>query len=287
MKTPHFGIVATAVFSLAGWAAAQPRLELAIGIGYCAPSWKDAAYTHAYTPPFLYDSTAVTSGLQTLSLGADSIYGGSFGLNLVFGHLGIQATYLAFSPDVSGTSSADALAVRYTPLLPPDNTPVVVDFNGSIPMPDPSGELREKTFNLGGFYRFVLPGWFSLDLSAGLSWFNVDGDIGTLDFWKFWLGGDSVLHSDQYAFLMEVESFSRIGGNAGATLNWHMGTNAALWIEARYYLAGSAEADLSFEAIYTEGATTVYDAATDIIPAGKLTINPSFLRLAGGINIQF
>ncbi len=33
MKTPHFGIVATAVFSLAGWAAAQPRLELAIGIG--------------------------------------------------------------------------------------------------------------------------------------------------------------------------------------------------------------------------------------------------------------
>ncbi len=168
---------------------------------------------------FLYDSTAVTSGLQTLSLGADSIYGGSFGLTLVFGHLGIQATYLAFSPDVSGTSSADALAVRYTSLQPPDDTPVVVDFNGSIPMSDPSGELREKTFSLDGFYRFVLPGWFSLDLSAGLTWFNVDGDIGTLDYLEVLAGRTfRPLSPINTHSLMEVESLQPDRGQRGRDL---------------------------------------------------------------------
>lgn len=284
---PRLEIVAAAVMSLAGLAAAQPRLELSVGIGNCVSSWKDVSYSHAYTPPFLYDSTAVTSGLQTLTLGVDSIFGGSLSAAVIAGHFGVMVTYLAFNPDISGTSSADAVSVRYTAMQPPDYTPTPAALDFSTKMADPNGELRETTISLDGIFRVALPGWFSLDLSAGLTWFNIEGEIGVLDYWKFWLGGHSVLFAQQYQLLMDIESFNRIGGNAGATLNWHMATNASLWIEARYYLAGSGQADLSFEPVESESVIVAFDPETDIIPVGDLVIKPSFFRFAAGFRIVF
>ena len=287
MRIPRFLIAAAAFLSLAGWAVAQPHAELVMGFGGYIPSWKDAPYTHAYAPPFLYGTPAVASGLQTLSLSAKSISGGSVGAAVVFGRLGVSLTYLAFSPDVTGTTTSDAVSISYTSYPPPSYTPTPVTASQAIPMADPSGELHERTISLNGFYRVTLPSWFSLDLSAGLTWFSIDGEIGTLDYWKFWLGGHSVLFSQQYALIMSIETLNRIGGNLGATLNVHIGTNAAVWIEARYHLAAAGEASLSFQPIEDTTALAEFDPETDIIPAGKLLINPSFLRLGAGIRILF
>jgi hypothetical protein len=287
MRIPRLLTVAAALLCLTGWAAAQPHAELIMGFGGYFPSWKDSSYTHAYSPRFLYGTPAVTSGLQTLSLSAASIAGGSVGAAAVFGHFGVSLTYLAFSPDVTGTTSSDAVSISYTSYPPPSYEPTPVTAAQAIPMADPSGELHERTVSLNGFYRVVLPSWFSLDLSAGLTWFAIDGEIGTLDYWKFWLGGHSVLFSQQYALVMSVDTLNRIGGNLGATLNVHIGTNAALWIEARYHLAAAGEAALSFSPVEDATALAEFDPETDIIPAGKLMIDPGFLRLGAGFRILF
>ena len=60
------------------------------------------------------------------------------------------------------------------------------------------------------------------------------GEIGTLDYLKFWLGGHSTLMFEEYGMLMRVQPANRIGWNAGTTLNWHMGSNASLWLDVRY-----------------------------------------------------
>jgi hypothetical protein len=274
------------VLILCGPAAAQPRFELAVGYGSFNPSWKDAVYEHVYTPPFLYGTPATASGRQTLTLGADSLGGGSLSLGLVSGGFGVQVMYHAFSPAVSGTSSKHEASVSYTSYLPPDYQPRPVSLTYTTAMPDPSGELQEKAVSLDGFARLYLGHWFTVDLSAGATWFNLEGAVGTLDYWKFWLGGHSVLFSENYPMLMRIAAINRLGGNAGATLNWHIGTNAALWVEARYFLAGETEAELSFEPIDPDAAIMAFDPAVDVIPAGRLLVNPSFLRFAAGFRIS-
>ncbi len=287
MSTKHALTAAALLLALAGWAAAQPQAELNIGFGGNFPFWKSFAYTHAYSPAFLYAPTAVTSGRQSLSLGAGSIAGGTVGVAGVFGHWGVSLTYVAFSPDVSGTTSTDAVAVSYTSSQPPAYTPTPVSLAAEIPMADPSGELHERTVSLDGFYRLRLPSWLTLDLSAGLTWFSIDGEIGTLDYWKFWLGGHSVLFSQQYAMIMTVDTINRIGGNVGAALNVHIGTNAAVWAEARWYLAAPAAAHPTFQPVDNEAVLVAYDAAADVIPDGGLKINPGFFRVGAGIKLVF
>ncbi len=275
-----------AVLILCGLAAAQPRVELAVGYGSFIPSWKDAVYEHIYAPRFLYGTPASTSGRQTLTLGLDSLGGGSLSLGLVAGSFGVQVMYHAFSPSVSGTTTKHEASVTYTSTPPPDYLPHEVSLTYTSTMPPPSGEMQEKAFSLDGFTRLYLGHWFTVDLSAGATWFNLKGVIGTLDYWKFWLGGHSTLFSEEYPLLMRVAPINRLGGNAGATLNWHVGTNAALWVEARYFLAGKTEAELSFEPVDPDAAIMAFDPAADVFPPGRLLVNPSFLRFAAGFRIS-
>jgi hypothetical protein len=285
MKTSRLLIAASAaVLLLSGSAVAQLSLELNVGYGTYVSSWADAPYIHAYTPRFLY-GTAVTSARQTLSLGADAVGSGSFGLTLFSGRFGVQIQYHAFDPAVSGWTSTHEASVTYTSMQPPDYTPTSYTQNYSTLLSDPSGELNEKAFSLNAVYRLPLPSWFSLDLSAGLTWFNVQGEIGVLGYSKYWLGGHSVLFSEFYQMAMHIETFNRIGGNAAATLNWHMGSNAALWIEARWFLAPETEAVLSFTPIDAADAITAFDPAEDVFPAGRLLIKPAFFRFAAGFRI--
>lgn len=286
MKTSRLFVAASAaVLLVSGSAFAQLSLEINVGYGTYVSAWKDAAYIHAYSPRFLY-GTAVTSALQTLRLNADAAGSGSFGLTLFSGRFGIQIQYHEFDPAVSGWSSTHEASVTYTSMQPPDYTPTQFTQNSSTLMPEPSGQLNEKAFSLNAVYRLPLPGWFSLDLSAGLTWFNVQGEIGVLGYWKYWLGGHSVLFSENYQMAMHIETFNRIGGNAAATLNWHMGSNAALWIEARWFLAPETEAGLSFEPIDAADAIMAFDPIEDVFPAGRLLVKPAFFRFAAGFRIS-
>lgn len=287
MKTPRsLAAALAAVPILCGLAAAQPRFELAVGFGSYNPAWKDAAYEHAYAPRFLYGTPAVTSAKQTLSLSANSIGGGAFSLGLVAGRFGVQVMYHAFSPSISGTTTKHEASVAYTSYPPPNYKPHPVSLTFNTAMPAPSGLLNEKAVSLDGFIRLHLVQWFTVDLSAGATWFNLEGEVGMLDYWKFWQGGHSVLFSAEYPLLMRIAALNRIGGNIGAALNWHIGVNAALWIEARFFRAGRTEAELSFEPVDPEGAIMPFDPETDVIPAGRLLIDPSFFRLSAGFRIS-
>jgi len=267
--------------------AAQTHFELSIGQGELWPSLQ-GTYLHAYTPGFLYGMVGTGAGSQTLTFKAQPstgmVFGASFFLSPQFA---FQVLFDSCSTDLTGTTSTLDTTATYTSLQPPDYIPQQFTVSSSDTPAATGGRWNDRIISLNGLLRIPFPAGFSLDLSAGGSWFHTDGDLGCPEYTKFWLGGHSVLFSQTYSLQMVFDSQDQIGWNAGAALNWALGPNAALWIEARYYGCAATTPRVAFVDTGATQPLVAFDPASDAIPVGDLRLDASAFRVAGGVKFIF
>jgi hypothetical protein len=267
--------------------AAQSHLELSVGAGRFWPSWQ-GTYEHVYTPGFLYGLEGVGTGRQTLTYEALASSGAAFSAAFFFSpRFALQLLYDYSGSDVGGTTSTHDTSVTYTSRQPPDYTLLQYTVASSDNPPQPGGQWNVRILSLDALFRIPLPARFSLDLSAGASWFHADGDLGYPEYTKFWLGGHAVLFSQSYVLQMFMDPLDRLGWNAGVGFSWAMGLNAAFWVEGRWFGCASGTPVVSFYDTGVTGATIAFDPEVDRVPLGALRVDPSGFRLAGGFRFLF
>jgi hypothetical protein len=116
-----------------------------------------------------------------------------------------------------------------------------------------------------------------------VTYFRFEAEVSSLAYQRYWLGGHSVLFSDQYLLRMTADPNSAIGGNAGAEVHLFLGPSLAVFAEARYHLAGKIEAPVRFELIEGSGYITPIDPAA----ARRRSSSTSFLKLGFGLKLAF
>ncbi len=267
--------------------AAQTHFEMAVGLGWLWPSWQ-GTYVHAYEPGFLYGLVGTGSGRQTLTFAAQSSSGAIFGAAFfITPRFALQVLYDGFSSAVTGTTTTHDTTVTYVSRQPPDYTPRTYTVSSSDNPAETGGQLNDRIISLNGLVRIPLGAGFSLDFSAGGSWFHADGNLGYPEYTKFWMGGNSVLFSQTYSLQMVFDPLDRIGWNAGAALSWAFSRRAALWAEARYFGCGKTTPQVAFRDTGAIPPMRAFDPVSDIIPVGDLTIDPSGFRIGAGFKFIF
>lgn len=117
-------------------------------------------------------------------------------------YFGIGISYSYESSSLSGISSDYEVSLRNISRSPPSYDPVEVFFNRSNPWPNPHGYLNLKILSLNPAVRFSILRRWQLYLSAGLASFFLKGELGPIACTRFWLGGHSVLFSEEYKLLL-------------------------------------------------------------------------------------
>ena len=267
--------------------AAQTHLELSIGQGWLRPALQ-GTYHHAYTPGFLYGLVGTGAGSQTLTFKAQRstgmVFSAAFFLTPRFA---LQALIDSCSTAVTGTTSTHDTTATYISRQPPDYTPRSFTTSSSNTPSGTGGQWKDRIISLNGIVRIPLPAGFRFDFSAGGSWFHTAGNLGFPGYTKYWLGGHAVLFSQTYSLQMVFDPMDRIGWNAGAALNWSLGPNAALWIEARYYGCARTTPQVTFFDTRTTAPIVAFDPAADVIPVGDLRLDASLFRLGAGFKYIF
>ncbi len=158
----------------------------------------------------------------------------------------------------------------------------------SYPWPDAeSGRTRNLILALNGLVRVGHRKPFALDLSAGLAYTRWEGDMKTLFYAKYWLGGHSVLMSYTYKLKMICGPEGKIGFNAGIACDVAIVPGFCLMIEGRYAVFSSVAPMIRFELIPGTGYITPEDesAVRNLVP-NFLPIDPSSFRFAAGFKIS-
>ncbi|MGD0782809.1 MAG: hypothetical protein ABSA30_08125 [Candidatus Aminicenantales bacterium] len=267
--------------------AAQTHFEISAGLGFLWPAWQ-GTYLHAYEPGFLYGMTGTGSGRQTLTFAAQPSSGAVFGAAFfITSRFALQVLFDDFSSDVTGTTTTHDTTVTYTSRQPPDDMPRTYTVSSSDNPAETGGQLTDRIISLNGLVRIPLGAGFSLDLSAGGSWFHAGGNLGYPEYTEFWMGGNSVLFSQTYSLQMIFDPLDRIGWNAGAAFSWAFGRNAGLWAEARYFGCAKTTPQVTFRDTGAIPPMRAFDPASDVIPVGDLALDPSGFRIGAGFKFIF
>ena len=278
---------AALLFSMFVPLAAQSHLEIEVGMGRFWPSWQ-GTYVHRYAPRFLNDPSAQTTGRQTLAFKAQPASGMVFGAAFFFTpRFALQLLYDSCDTEVTGTTSTHDTTATYTSMPPPDYEPRTETAAFSDDPFATGGQWTDRIISLNGLVRIALPAGFALDLSAGGSWFHADGDLGYPEYTKFWLDGQAALLSQTYALQMVFAPVDKLGWNAGAAINWSLGINAALWIEARYFGCAKIAPRVTFRNTGEITSIVAFDPAADVPPLGDLSLDLSCLRFGLGFKVFF
>jgi hypothetical protein len=284
-KTALWGAVLAGVLAFASLGRPASHIELGFTLGRNIPSFA-GTYNHKYAPQFLYGTATGVAG-QDLTITSRRAQGLGGELTFFFHpHLGVQLLVDSYSSNLKVTSSLYHVLLHYVALQPPDYVPKIYTFERKDRWPDGSGIYKNFLLGLNALVRIKSRAPVSLDISSGMAYFRMSGEISSLGFTKFWLGGHSVLFSETYEVKMILSPVGRIGADFGAALNISLGRYFVLSLDARLFCALAASPDIKFELIPDVRYTTEIDPVTILsIPVGKLRVSPNFRRLAAGFKI--
>ncbi len=246
-------------------------------------------YQHQYSPPF-EPGQAVSSALHRLEFQTVRAKGKSILLGIFpTERLGIEISYFHLSSPLEGESSNYEVFLQYISRPPPWYEPVEVTVNWKSAWPPPHGYLDLKIFNLNPAIRLNLNHRWEVGLSAGLSSFFLKGDLGPLAFTRFWLGGHSVLFSEEYKLLARFIPNHIRGWNAGLSFSGRLLSGLSLFFNGRYFR--SAEIPLRLEAIgYDENYQPPgIEPVAKMIPylsLRQVVFRPSLLSLSLGLKLS-
>lgn len=280
----------------AGVAAAQPQpsphpvspLEV-WGVFHATFGADAGQLSSSYVPQVGSALDAEGRASQVLSLDPATGRGVEFGVNLFPARsVGMQAFVSYAGADVGGINSPYEIDVRYTSRPPPDNMPTPVQVRRSLAWPDTTGRLRQWTLGVGPAVRWRRsPATFVA--SGGLAWARVSGEAEPLGFTTFWLGGHSVLFSEDVRLRASLGPATSVGGYLGAALGVDLARHLALTASVRLLLVGEVDVAARIDAIVdaTGGLTSPEPGDIDrIVAPGPARLTPQRLSVAIGITIR-
>jgi hypothetical protein len=279
-------ILASALSTIPSTGGAAEKIEFGFNYGRNGLAL-ETSYLHQFVPPFRLSSGYTGSASQNLALQSGGSWGLGFSVTFFPSrNFGVQALVDAFSSPLEGTSSPYQISLTYTAMPPPDYVPRQFTVKYSKNWPDVVGNFRNTVTSINGLVRIGQGRTISFDFSAGLSYFYCKGDVSSLGYSMYWLGGHSVLFGDFYNLKMIFGPKSKIGGNAGGVLAIALGPIISLTIEGRYFFCSEVSPRIQFELIEDGTYMTAIDIPSQNIPTNALLINPSFFRTAVGIRLK-
>jgi opacity protein-like surface antigen len=275
--------------------AADPpgKFEVALSLG-SASTRLDTLYSTRYSTPFNAESVNMSSASQTLAINGRSSLAIGGSVSYFPGRsFGIQVHTDYFSSSLYGQNEPYEISFKYIGIDWPYPTPVERTVESSIPWPDTEGKLRHLTLSLNGIVRFEAGRKAAFYLSAGLSYFLMRGEIASLGYSKFWMGGHAVLYSEHARLRASLESAHKIGGNAAIGVKANIFENIFLFLEGRYFycpkmgLKITPTQILNQEEIYMPSALESLSRIGEIMNLTPIKLNPSYVGIQAGLGVQF
>lgn len=226
---------------------------------------------------------------QVLALDPATGRGGEFGVNLFAARsVGIQAFVAYAATDLGGANSPYEIDLQYTSRPPPDYRPTLVNVRRNLPWPATTGRLRQWSLGVGPAVRWRRAP-VTLVASGGLAWARVSGEAEPLGFTEFWLGGHSVLFSEEMRVRASLGPATGVGGYLGAALGTDLAPHLALTASVRVLLMGEVDLPARIDARVdaTGGLTSLEPGDIDrIVAPGPARLTPQRLSVAVGVTIR-
>jgi hypothetical protein len=265
--------------------AASQDIELVLSLYRLKPCL-DTSYTHTYTPRLEYGTSSGTA-LQVLGLKAEPR--SALGAGLIIRpvrNIGVQLLVDSFSTALEGPGGPYILTLEYRSRQPPQYDLQTYTYERTSPRSPAEGTLKETAVSLGVLVRLRAAGGPAVDLSAGPTLFFVSAEAQSPTFTAFWLGGHSVLFSEDYDLEIHIPSSTRLGFHAGFEIVLFTGRNFGGGGGIRYYLCPDYDVAGELALLKKPGShIREIDLTAQNIPVSALRMNPSFLKL--GFTIRF
>jgi hypothetical protein len=269
-------------------------VEVFGGLGLYWPEL-DTLYDASYVPSRVSGITTLfenpdprSQAHQFLSLQGNRGTGIGLGLN-VFPHrvVGFQFLFDRTKADIVGENEPQQIDLVWDSINFPNPDPVVREATLTIPATDTEGSLNELALSFNVVARFGAGKAVSGSVSSGLTYFRFDVEAESLTAAASWLGGHAVLFTEYYPMAYETATTDTFGFNVGGTVDFAVGTHAAIFVDGRLLWAPSTEAPLTLTEVLSTPIPIVpvsqIDAFLDLPP---MSIDPAFFRILFGVKVR-
>ncbi len=247
-------------------------------------------YLHQYSPPF-EPGEALSSASHYQQFESTKSRGGAVSLGIFPGrYFGVELSYFHQCSPLAGTSSDYEVFLRYTSRPPPSYDPIEMSLHRTHPWPAPHGYLDLKILTLNPALRFSSGRRWQLGLSAGLASFFLKGELGPVAFTRFWLGGHSVLFSEEYKLLVRFIPNHQLGWYGAVSVSAGFAAGIGLTLDLRYYRSPviplkleAADYDKDYEQQGIEPLTKMGPH----LGLSRVLFRPNFLSLKLGLKLSF
>jgi len=213
--------------------ALSSQLEIWVSYGLAWSMAEGSLYSN-YEPSLTYGQST-GSATQALTLAGDDATVAAIGVDYWPGKtFGIQLLAEWAQADVRGASSPYDVVLDYEARLPPDYELRPYHWERSYDWDDPTGKIDALTIALNAIGRWPLGDRFAATLSGGIATTRVEGDIDSLGFTTFQLGGHGVLFPEEYRIGTELESTWITGWDLGAAAEFALTRRIAIVLGYRY-----------------------------------------------------
>lgn len=269
----------------------EKKYELTAAVSMNYP-FLSTSYRSEYSTPFMYGQD-FSAASQILTLEGRRSLGVSVAFNY-FPHqnFGLQILLDYFKSTIEGENDPYELSFEYTSYLPPDYIPREETYESSLDWPDTEGYIKHLSLCLNGISRFKIGKNVFASLSAGLSYHSISGMASSLGYSKFWLGGHSVLFSENFQFEFSFEPASKIGINVGGEVSIDLSKMVCFAVGYRYFYCSPILCDIHLEEIINEdeiirSLEESFQQVEEHMNLEPAEINPSFGRIHIGLKFKF
>jgi len=175
---------------------------------------------------------------------------------------------------------------------PPDYTPIEIIRDHSVEWIKTQGSIKSLSFLLNVQYEYALSKNITAAFSVGSGLYRIFGDFNPVGYSEFWLGGHSVLFSEDYLLMLKIPSSNKIGINVDMEFAHRLSEKLFIVANIAYNLCGSLSvAPILDYALYYYSLDRIDEGKLNQIQNdldfGPLEINPSFFSLSFGFKYRF
>lgn len=210
------------------------KFEIEIYGNLNLPSFK-GEYSYIYSPPFSPGAYLSFSELS-LNYKVKSKNGFGVGFNyFFFGNFGIRLDVSYFKTAVEGESSKYKIFLQYVSMQPPSYTPRLFSLEREIDWKPVGGNFTRFNSSIDFIYKLRMKNGIRAELMAGFSHESSKLDLKSIGFTKFWLGGHSVLFSENYQIELSSGFIRDFGLSGEGELSLPLGEYLDLAFGVRYF----------------------------------------------------
>jgi hypothetical protein len=202
---------------------------------------------------------------------------------------GLQLLAASGRTPIEGSSSEYSYHLEYEAHYPPNYEPTWAKIDATQRWPAPRGTLQHDVLALDAVAVLAARGNLELRYAAGLSAHRLSGDLQSLAYTRFWLGGHSVLFSETHQVKAGIDPIWRFGLNVGGDLSFPLFPPVRGFIEGRYLWVPKTELTLEPEAIVNQDEIVMGLTPEQIAQRTsfrRLEVDPSLVALGAGIRVR-